>query len=173
MQRYTGGDGDAFIFRGFNGRLVKKSPERTSPGDDYIAYGQFSTFLALWFGGVMGLSPEEFLAQYGSQSGRSGAASAASNAGISLELWGQHGDWKSAAAQRCYMKRDTESILLVSRASMRQVGEPEPLWAAPIGMNGIVPCATPSPEAEALSVEGVPTGSFAWLSISATSGERK
>jgi hypothetical protein len=39
MQLYTGGEEDAFIFRGFNGRLVKKTPERTSPGDDYIAYG--------------------------------------------------------------------------------------------------------------------------------------
>ena len=45
---------------------MKKSPEKTSPGDDYIAYGQFSTFLAMWFGGVMGLSSEELLAQYGS-----------------------------------------------------------------------------------------------------------
>jgi hypothetical protein len=45
---------------------MMKSPERASPGNDYIAYGQFSTFLALWFGGVMGLSPKEFLAQYGS-----------------------------------------------------------------------------------------------------------
>jgi hypothetical protein len=158
---------------GFNGRLVKKSPERTSPGDDYIAYMQFSTFLALWFGGVMGLSSEEFLAQYDSQSSRSGAASAASNVGISLELRGQHGDWKSAATQRCYMKRDTESILSVSRASMRRVGEPEPLWAAPNGMNGIVPRDASFPEAEALNVEGVPTGSFAWLSISATSGEKE
>jgi hypothetical protein len=56
MQLYTGGEEDAFIFRGFNGRLVKKSPKRTSPGDDYISYGQFSTFLAIWIGGVMGLS---------------------------------------------------------------------------------------------------------------------
>jgi len=30
-------------------------------GDDYIDYGQFSTLLALWFGGVIRLSPEEFL----------------------------------------------------------------------------------------------------------------
>jgi hypothetical protein len=163
----------SFLFRGFNGRLVKKSPERTSPGHDYIAYGQFSTLLALWLGGVMGLSPEEFLEKYGSQSDRNGEASAASNAGISLELWGQHGVWKSAAAQSCYMKRGSESILSVSRASMRQVGEPEPLWAAPIGMHGIVPRVAPSPEDEALNVEGVPTGSFACLSISSANGERE
>jgi len=66
MQLHTGGERDAFIVRGLKGRLVKKSPERTSSGDDYIAYGQFSTFLAMWLGGVMGLSSEEFLAQYGS-----------------------------------------------------------------------------------------------------------
>ena len=29
---HTGREEDAFVFRGFNGRLVKKSPERTSPG---------------------------------------------------------------------------------------------------------------------------------------------
>jgi hypothetical protein len=92
----------------------------------------------------MGLSPEEFLAQYGSQPGRSGVTSAASNAGILLELWGQHGVWKSAMAQRCYMKRDNESILSVSRASTRLVGESEAVWAAPIGMNGIIPRAAPS-----------------------------
>jgi hypothetical protein len=71
------------------------------------------------------------------------------------------------------MKMDTESILSVSRASMRQVGKPEPIWAAPIGLNGIVPRAAPSPEAEALNVEGFSTGSFAWLSIYATSGKRE
>jgi len=91
MQLYTGGEEGDFMFRSFNVRMAKKIPERTSPGDDYIAYGQFSTFLALWFGGVMGLSPEEFLSQYGSQSGRSGATSAASNAIIPLELWGNMG----------------------------------------------------------------------------------
>ncbi len=68
----------------------------------------------------MGLSPTEFLSRYGSHSGRSGGASAASNAGIPLELWGQHGDWKSAAAQRCYMQKDVVSILSVSRAAMGQ-----------------------------------------------------
>ncbi len=88
MRRHTGESEDAFVFRGFNGRLVKKSPERTSPGNACITYAQFSTSLALWFWGVMGLFPTEFLSRYGSQSGRSGGASATSNAGIPLELWG-------------------------------------------------------------------------------------
>ncbi len=33
MRRHTGESEDAFVFRGFNGRLVKKSPERISPGN--------------------------------------------------------------------------------------------------------------------------------------------
>ena len=92
MRRHTGESEDAFVFRGFNGRLVKKSPERTSPGNECITYAQLSTCLSLWFGGLMGIPPTEFLSRYGSQSGRNGGASAASNAGIPLELWGQHGD---------------------------------------------------------------------------------
>ena len=65
----------------------RSSPERTSPGEIVTTYAQFSSFLAFWFGGVMGISPTEFLSLYGSESGRSGAASAASiNVGVPLEL---------------------------------------------------------------------------------------
>ena len=63
---HTGREEDAFVFRGFNGRLVKKSPERTSPGKECITYAQFSTFLALWFGGVLGISPTVFQSRFGS-----------------------------------------------------------------------------------------------------------
>ncbi len=52
-------------------------------------------FLSLWSGGVLGLSPEDVRNQYGSQSGRIGYASAASNAGIPVELWVQYGGWSS------------------------------------------------------------------------------
>ena len=93
MRMHTRENDDAFVFRGVNGRLVKKSRERTSPGNECITYAQFSTCLALWFGGVMGIvSPTEFLSRYGSRSGRNEGASAASKAGFPLELWGQHGD---------------------------------------------------------------------------------
>ena len=81
----TRGDGDDYIFRGFNGRCVITSPERTVPGPNFTSYAQFSRYLALWFGASLGLSPKEFSSFYGSQSGRSGAASAASNAGVSME----------------------------------------------------------------------------------------
>ena len=99
----TGGDGDAFIFRGFDGRYVITSPEKTVPGPTFISYAQFSKYLALWFGASLGLSPKEFSTICGSQSGRSGVASATSNARVSMELWGQHGDWKSVKSQKNYL----------------------------------------------------------------------
>ena len=74
--------------------------------------------MSLWFGEVLGISTQEFQAQYGSQSGRSGGASAASNADIDLELWGLHGDWASFNSQKCYMKKDIKAILSVSMAVM-------------------------------------------------------
>ena len=90
---HGGGSGDAYVFRGFNGRLMKKSPERTSLGDAYITYALFSTFLALWLGGGDGnLQRSSYPSIYGSQSSRNGTSLAASNAGISRELWGQHVD---------------------------------------------------------------------------------
>ena len=82
----TGGDGDAFTFMGFNGRYIITSPEKTVPGPTFISYAQFSKYLALWFGASLGLSPKEFSSIYGSQSGRSGAASATTNVGVSMEL---------------------------------------------------------------------------------------
>ena len=166
MMLRTGGSDDAFLFRGFNGRLVRSSPKRTSPDDAFITYVQFTTCLSQWFGGVLGVSPSEFVSLYGSQSGRSGAASAASNAGIPLELRGQHGDWKSAAAQRCYMKKDATSILSVSLAAMGQPARraPTPLGAPPLPIrNDYVP-STPHTNEAAYNVDGVPDGSFAWQS---------
>ena len=80
--------GDGFIFRGFNGRLVVKSPGKTTPTVMAIRYAQYMRYLSLWFGGILGLTPEEFEGQYGSQSGRIDSASAASNAGIPVELRG-------------------------------------------------------------------------------------
>ena len=43
----------------------------------------------------------------------------AANAGLPVELLGQHEDWHSLAAQKVHMKSDKESLLSVSRAAMR------------------------------------------------------
>ena len=45
-----------------------------------------------------------FLATFRTQSRRSGGASAAANAGVPMERWGQHGSWNSLSAQRAYMQ---------------------------------------------------------------------
>ena len=58
------------IFCGFNGRLVAKNPQKTTPFDVPIKYTQYVRYLSLWFGEVLGVSTQEFKAQYGSHSGR-------------------------------------------------------------------------------------------------------
>ena len=63
-----------------------------------------------------------FIKQFATQSGRSGSASAAANAGVPAELWGHHGDWHSLAPQKVYMKSDKEFLLSVSREKMRLPG---------------------------------------------------
>ena len=66
----------------------------------------------------MGLSIEECKSQYGSQSGRVGSYSTASNTGLLVELWGQHGDWASFKSQKRNTKRDIKSLLSLSLVDM-------------------------------------------------------
>jgi hypothetical protein len=92
-------EGNNFVFLGFNGRLVAKNPGKTTSMKLAIKYAQYMRYISLWFGGIPGLTPEEFKGQYGSHSGRIGSASTAFNAGIPVELWGLHGDWASFKSQ--------------------------------------------------------------------------
>jgi integrase len=92
LRVYTGGAEELHVFRGFNGRLVNKSPGSTAPGQDKITYDQLLRYLSLWFSSVLGVSVEAFRKQFATQSGRSGGASAAANSDVSKELWGQHED---------------------------------------------------------------------------------
>ncbi len=41
VQIYTGGSEDLSIFRGFNGRLVARSPRMNAPGPKKITYDQY------------------------------------------------------------------------------------------------------------------------------------
>ena len=122
-------------------------------------------YLSLWFGGILWLTPEEFKGQYGSQSGRIGSASAASNAGIPVELWGQHGDWASFKSQKRYTKQDVESLLSVSKAAM---STPTTLNKPLELMFDIRDDESTSTTFDVLDnsipiVEGVPTNTFRWL----------
>jgi hypothetical protein len=58
------------IFCGFNGRLVEKSPHKTSPSSLPIKNDQYVRYISFWYGEVFGISTQEFKALYGSQSGR-------------------------------------------------------------------------------------------------------
>ena len=80
---------------------MAKNPCKTAPMTMAIKYAQYMRLFSFWFGGILG-TPEEFKGQYGSQSGRIGSDSAASNAGIPVELWKQHvyDDWVSFKSQR-------------------------------------------------------------------------
>ena len=50
------------IFCGFNGRLVARNPQDTTPFDVPIKYTQYVRYLSLWFGEVLGISTQEFKA---------------------------------------------------------------------------------------------------------------
>jgi hypothetical protein len=160
LRIFTGGSEDLFIFRGFNGRLVAKRPGSTAPGPDKITYDQFFRYLGQWFSGVMGVSTAVFRKQFATQSNRSGGASAALNAGVSDELIGQHGDWKTKAAQRRYMKSDTTRLLSVSRAAMGLSKTPAP----DVRIEGESAGVPPAMAEDDLppDVIGVPPGAFAW-----------
>ncbi len=103
----------------------------------------------------MGISPTEFLSRNGSQSDRSGGASAASNACIPSELWGPHGDMTSAAAQRCYMQKDGGSILSFSRDAMgHHIPAQVPHGALPPIIRNNFVASTPPVEEVAYSIAG-------------------
>ena len=119
------------------GDLVK--PGENGPRAYFHFLRPISKYLVLWFGASLELSPKEFSTIYGSQSSRSGAASATSNAGVPMELWGKHGDWKSLRSQKNYTKRDSEAILSVSRAAMTHV--PVSIFGAPFPAPPMPPVA--------------------------------
>jgi hypothetical protein len=180
LRAFTGGAEDLHVFRGFNGRLVAKNPGKTAPGPDKISYDQMLRFMGLWFSGVLGIPLALFKKQWATQSGRSGSASAAANAGIPAELWGQHGDWHSKEAQSVYMKSDKEHLLSVSRAAMRLLKAPGISGLADVSADvppdaGIEdeedvrtaaePVGDPLVDAEddlPPEVVGVPKGAFQW-----------
>jgi integrase len=160
LRVYTGGAEGLYVFRGFNGRLVNKSPGSTAPGPAKITYDQLLRYLSLWFSSVLGVSVQAFRKQFATQSGRSGGASAAANSDVAKELWGQHGDWSSWDAQKRYMKSDTEHLLSVSRAAMRL-----PKGVAPdVRIEDDSAGCTPqqADDDSPPDVVGVPEGAFVW-----------
>ena len=80
---------------------MAQNPHKTIPYDLAIKYAQYiMRYFSLWFGCVLGLSIVEFKTHYGSKPDRIGSVvSSTFNAGIRVELWGQHADWASFKSQ--------------------------------------------------------------------------
>ncbi len=55
LQKLVESDQESFVFRGFNGRLVAKSPGKTQPYVEQIKYDEFLRYLSSWFSGVLGI----------------------------------------------------------------------------------------------------------------------
>jgi hypothetical protein len=99
-----------------------RAPWLITPGVP-ISYDRYRTCLSVGLGPFLTppLSPVDFLRRFGTQSARSGGASAAANAGIPFEVWGQHGGWRSRASQLVYMACDVPATLSTTLAIMPSV----------------------------------------------------
>eukprot|EP00873_Tetraselmis_striata_P025433 jgi/Tetstr1/445697/TSEL_003497.t1 len=107
------------VFPGFSGTVLRHKGELgIVPSSSPIEYPTFRRYLARWLSPLLtpAITEAAFLTRFGTQSNRSGGASAAANADIPFATWGQHGGWKSTSAQRRYMGLDEEHVLSVSRA---------------------------------------------------------
>eukprot|EP00873_Tetraselmis_striata_P022675 jgi/Tetstr1/442939/TSEL_031001.t1 len=97
------------------------------PSSSPIEYPTLKRYLARWLDPLLtpAMTEAAFLTRFGTQSSRSGGASAAANADIPFATWGQHGGWKSTSAQLRYMGLDEEHVLSVSRAILTLAEEDE------------------------------------------------
>eukprot|EP00873_Tetraselmis_striata_P000097 jgi/Tetstr1/420361/TSEL_011480.t2 len=116
------------VFPGFSGTVLRHKGELGMvPSSSPIEYPTFRRYLARWLGPLLtpAMTESAFLSRFGTQSSRSGGASAAANADIPFATWGQHGGWKSTSAQLRYMGLDEEHVLSVSRAILSLAEEDE------------------------------------------------
>ena len=143
------------MFQGFDGRLVRRAAADTRPSGSVLKFSQYRRYLSIWFG----LSPDEFLSKFGSHSDRIGGASAAANAGVPMERWGQHGSWRSTSAQRSYMELSEENILSVSRAI---TADPTVLDVCDSNQDDDESPSSGDGDGGDPVVEGTPEGIFRW-----------
>eukprot|EP00873_Tetraselmis_striata_P034581 jgi/Tetstr1/454845/TSEL_000323.t1 len=115
------------VFTGFSGTVLRHKGELgVVPFSSPIEYPTFRRYLARWLSPLLtpAITEAAFLTRFGTQSSRSGGASAAANADTPFATWGQHGGWKSTSAQ-LRMGLDGEHVLSVSRAILTLAEEDE------------------------------------------------
>ncbi len=64
LEPFTGGLEDLHVFRGFNGRLMAKSPRLTAPGPLKIPNDQLLRFLTIWFSIALSVTPAALRKQF-------------------------------------------------------------------------------------------------------------
>ncbi len=103
------------IFCGLNCRLVATKPQKKKKNASFNYPSSTHNTLDICLFGLaksLELQHTNLISQYGFQSSRSGRASAASNADIDLELWGQHNDWASFKKPKHEEERHSSSFRL-------------------------------------------------------------
>ena len=93
-----------FVFPDFKFGEARRGSTHLLPSQP-LRYETYRSALALWFGETLGLDTEKFLELYGTKSGRSGGASATSQAGGDLATIKRQGAWESDAVN-CYIFQD-------------------------------------------------------------------
>jgi hypothetical protein len=87
----------------------------TSPNGYKMFFGQYTCFFSQWLvGTIIGVSAKHFMSIYGSHSGRSGGVSAAANANVPIDRWGQHMGSVSRSSQLSYVQLSSSHLLSVS-----------------------------------------------------------
>eukprot|EP00873_Tetraselmis_striata_P020603 jgi/Tetstr1/440867/TSEL_029140.t1 len=117
------------VFPGFSGTVLRDKGELgIVPPSSPIEYPTFRRYRARWLSPLLAptaITEAAFLTRFGTQSSRSGGASAAANADIPFATRAQHGGSKSTSAELRYMGLDEEHGLSVSRAILTLAEEDE------------------------------------------------
>ena len=95
-----------FIFRPITS---SKSNKKLVSVNKHISYSTYRESFKKSFRGIV-----EDINQYSTQSGRSGGATIAANAGVGERHFQRHGRWKTEKAKNMYIKDSVESRLMVS-----------------------------------------------------------
>ena len=95
-----------FIFRPITS---SKSNKKLVSVNKHISYSTYRESFKKSFSGIV-----EDINQYSTQSGRSGGATIAANAGVGERHFQRHGRWKTEKAKNMYVKDSVESRLMVS-----------------------------------------------------------
>lgn len=107
------------VFRRVDGRVVQWHPERareTYHRSEAMPYDQCSRYVLRFLAQHAKRSEADFRKEFGTQSLRSGGATAVAAAGVDSRMFQRHGGWRSTGCMNLYIKDSLEARLAVTRA---------------------------------------------------------